>query len=125
VKYPPTYPDVGPELAIWASPDASTHPWIDPKEEDVRLLGSLDQTIEENLGIAMVYSIVLALQEAVLNLVHERAQVKRDEHTAVLLKAEEEENRKFAGTVVTPGKFILSCIIQIQESANELPFTSC
>jgi hypothetical protein len=104
VKYPAEYPEVAPDLAILAIEDEEEHPWFDAKEDASYLLNSLTQTIEDNIGIAMVYSIILALQDSVMLLMNQRAQVKRNEFEAIRNKAEEEENRKFAGSAVTRGK---------------------
>jgi hypothetical protein len=70
------------------------------------LLSTLTETIEENLGMAMIFTLVMALKESAERLVSERAQAARDEHAAVIAKAEEEENRKFEGTKVTRETFL-------------------
>lgn len=106
VRYPANYPDEAPDLSILSSPDAPKHPYLDVSSDRDQLLAALEPTIEENLGIAMIFTIVMALKESAENLISERAQVARDAHAAVIAKAEEEENRRFTGTPVTRESFL-------------------
>jgi hypothetical protein len=106
VNYPPDYPDDAPDLTILPSDDSSKHPYLDVANDRVALLSSLTSTIEENLGMAMIFTLVMALKEAAERLISERAQAARDVHSAEIAKAEEEENRKFVGTAVTRETFM-------------------
>ena len=87
------------------APDAPRHPLLDVANDKARLLEGLDPTIEESLGMAMVFTLVTTLKEAAENLIADRrraAQQVKDKESA---KAEEEENRKFHGTSVTRERF--------------------
>jgi RWD domain len=106
VSYPANYPDEAPDLNLLSSPDAPKHSYLDVSNDRDHLLSALAPTVEENLGMAMIFTLVMALKESAENLISERAQVTRDAHAAVAAKAEEEENRKFAGTQVTRERFL-------------------
>ncbi|KAL9617249.1 MAG: hypothetical protein Q9160_007930 [Pyrenula sp. 1 TL-2023] len=106
VLYPEQYPDIGPNLDITLPPDASKYPLLDVSEDKARLLDSLQPIIEENLGMAMVFTLVSSLKDSTELLIQERqaaAQALKDVEAA---KAEEEENRKFHGTAVTRESFL-------------------
>ncbi|KAJ1706854.1 RWD domain protein (Gir2) [Aspergillus flavus] len=106
VTYPADYPDVAPELEISAPPNAPKHPRLDVQEDRDRLLESLQPTIEENLGMAMVFTLVSALKENAEQLMSERVNAVHAQKEMEAAKAEEEENRKFQGTAVTRETFI-------------------
>jgi len=75
-------------------------------EDKVQLLKSLDTSIEENLSMAMIFTLVATLKESAEQLIIERqgaVQAEKDQEAA---KADEEENRKFHGTVVTKERFL-------------------
>lgn len=106
VSYPETYPDVAPDLDISNPANAPKHPFLDITEDKARLLKSLDSTIEENTGMAMIFTLVTTLKESAEQLIIERkgvVQAGKDQEAA---KAEEEENRKFHGTAVTRESFL-------------------
>ncbi len=106
VSYPETYPDIAPHLDLSNPPNAPKHPLLDVSEDKTQLLKSLDGPIEENLGMAMVFTLVSTLKEAAEQLIIERQgalQAQKDQKAA---QADEEENRKFHGTVVTRDRFI-------------------
>ncbi|KAK5017182.1 ubiquitin-conjugating enzyme/RWD-like protein [Cryomyces antarcticus] len=106
VQYPEGYPDEAPRLDIHAPPNAAKHEYLDVQEDKARLLDALQPTIEENLGMAMVFTLVSTLKDSAELLIAERqaaAQAIRDFESA---KAEEEENRKFHGTAVTRESFL-------------------
>ncbi|KAK8095379.1 RWD domain-containing protein [Apiospora kogelbergensis] len=85
VKYPDAYPDEAPQLDL--SPEQN-------------------ETIQENLGMAMVFTLVTTLKEKAEQLILDRRAEKARAHEEVLLAAEREENKKFHGTPVTRETFI-------------------
>ncbi|KAL2810467.1 RWD domain-containing protein [Aspergillus granulosus] len=107
VSYPEEYPDVAPELEISVPPNAPKHPRLDINEDHDRLLDALQPTIEENMGMAMVFSLVSALKESAELLMVERVNAVHAELEMQAAKAEEEENRKFQGTAVNRETFLV------------------
>jgi RWD domain len=106
ISYPDTYPDVAPNLDLSNPPNAPKHPLFDVSEDKFQLLQSLGSTIEENLGMAMIFTLVSTLKESAEQLIVERQgalQAQKDQKAA---EADEEENRKFHGTVVTRERFV-------------------
>ncbi|KAF4547813.1 RWD domain-containing protein [Elsinoe fawcettii] len=106
VAYPEAYPDEAPRLDIQAPPNAAKHPHFDVQDDKDQLLSSLESTIEENLGMAMVFTLVTTLKESAEQLILDRRASIQAEHEAEVLKAEAEENRKFEGTKVTRETFL-------------------
>ncbi|KAJ5567417.1 hypothetical protein N7535_006723 [Penicillium sp. DV-2018c] len=106
VSYPEEYPDVGPNLTITSPPNAPKHPRLDIQEDREQLMKALEPTIEENMGMAMVFTLVSALKESAEALITERANIVQAEMEQVAAKREEEENRKFHGTPVTVESFL-------------------
>ncbi|KAJ6108295.1 hypothetical protein N7523_009618 [Penicillium sp. IBT 18751x] len=106
VTYPEEYPDVAPQLSITSPPNAPKHSRLDIQEDREQLLEALQPTIEENMGMAMVFTLVSALKESAESLMSERANAVEAEREQVRAKAEEEENRKFQGTPVTRETFL-------------------
>ncbi|KAL3476341.1 RWD domain-containing protein [Aspergillus californicus] len=106
VSYPEEYPDVAPKLEISAPPNAPNHPRLDITEDRERLREALEPTIEENMGMAMVFTLVSALKESAELLMTERVNAVHAEMEVEAAKAEEEENRKFQGTVVNAETFL-------------------
>ncbi|EEQ90460.1 hypothetical protein RJZ56_006816 [Blastomyces dermatitidis] len=106
VSYPPQYPDVAPDLDLSAPPNAPKHPHFDIQEDRARLLESLQSTIEENMGMAMIFTIVDMLKEGAELLISERQAAIQALKEMESAKAEEEENRKFHGTAVTRESFL-------------------
>ena len=106
VRYTDDYPDRPPHLEILAPANAPPHPRFSVSADRDALLAQLAITAEENAGMAMVFSLVNTLKEAAEDLVQKR----RAETTRVLeeqaREAEQEENRKFQGQLVTPAAFI-------------------
>lgn len=106
VQYPENYPDEAPRLDISAPPNAPKYAYLDIQEDKARLVSSLEPTIEENMGMAMVFTLVSTLKDGAELLIKERqtaAQAAREFEAA---KAEEEENKKFHGTAVTRESFL-------------------
>lgn len=106
VSYPEDYPDVGPNLGISSPPNAVKHPRLDVQEDRDLLMESLQLTIEENLGMPMIFTLVSALKESAELLMTERANAIQAEIEEAAAKREEEENRKFQGTAVTVQSFL-------------------
>lgn len=106
VKYPDDYPDVPPHLEIHTIPNAPSHPNFNVADDREQLLASLDETIQENIGIAMVFTLVSALKEAAEQLIEDRKNVEEKAREELALAAEREENKKFEGTKVTPESFL-------------------
>ncbi|KAF6844144.1 rwd domain-containing protein [Colletotrichum musicola] len=106
VRYPDAYPDEPPMLDLQSTPNAAPHEWFNVSQDKERLLQGLDETIQENLGMAMVFTLVTTLKEAAESLVEGRKNAKAREHEEALLAAEREENKKFQGTPVTPETFL-------------------
>ncbi|KAI5209763.1 RWD-domain-containing protein [Aureobasidium subglaciale] len=101
VAYPEDYPDVAPRLDLSAPPNAPKHKHLDIQEDKARLLDGLTATIEENLGMAMVFTLVTTLKDEAELLISERQQAVQAEKDMEAAEAEAEENRKFEGTKVT------------------------
>ncbi|KAL4953887.1 RWD domain-containing protein [Aspergillus filifer] len=106
VSYPEEYPDVAPELELSAPPNAPKHPRLDISEDRERLLEALQPTIEENMGMAMVFTLVSALKESAELLMAERVNAVHAVMEMEAAQAEEEENRKFQGTTVNRETFL-------------------
>jgi hypothetical protein len=96
-----SYPDVAPRLDLSAPPNAPKHKHLDIQEDKTRLLDGLTATIEENLGMAMVFTLVTTLKDEAELLIAERQQAVQAEKDMQAAEAEAEENRKFEGTKVT------------------------
>ncbi|KAF4122475.1 RWD protein [Geosmithia morbida] len=106
VKYPDEYPDVAPHLEMHAVPDSPPHPNFNVAEDRERLLGALGETIQENIGMAMIFTIISTLKEAAEQLIQDRKDAAEAAHEQEVLAAEREENKKFHGTPVTPETFL-------------------
>lgn len=104
IKYPPTYPDVGPELDVTEHPD-SPESTLDVEADKALILNAVKNTIEENLGMAMVFQVVTELKEAAEDILRERFKVKEAERQRLIAIEEEKEMAKFRGTKVTPESF--------------------
>lgn len=106
VRYPEDYPEKAPHLDILAPPNAALHEHFNVAEDREQLLASLHETIEENLGMAMIFTIVSTLKDAAEQLVQDRKDVVVKEQEEIAAAAEREENKKFHGTAVTPETFL-------------------
>jgi hypothetical protein len=105
VKYPDSYPDEPPLLDLLPIPNAPVHPLFSVASDRENLLDGLKDTIEENMGMAMVFTLYSTLKENAEQLIAKRQAAVRHEHEQKLLAAEREENKKFHGTPVTPETF--------------------
>ncbi|KAI1079444.1 RWD-domain-containing protein [Whalleya microplaca] len=109
VRYPDAYPDEAPILDLsppQQNAPAAPHPHFAVAADKEQLLRGLDETVQENLGMAMIFTVVSALKEAAEALVAERRAVVAAAQEERLLAAEREENQKFHGTPVTPETFM-------------------
>jgi hypothetical protein len=106
VKYTTNYPDEAPDLDITQPPNAAKHPYLDIQDDKSTLLSGLTETITDNLGMQMVFTLVMALKDSAEALITERQNAKQAEIEMEAAKAEEEENRKFQGEAVTRESFL-------------------
>ena len=106
VRYPEDYPDKAPHLDLSAAQNSASHPLFNISEDKDELLSGLTATIEENLGMAMVFTLVTTLKEEAEQLVVQRREAAARVHEEALLAAEREENKKFHGTPVNPETFL-------------------
>lgn len=106
VRYPEAYPDEAPFLDITQPPNAPKHEHLDIQQDKAQLLEAVQPSIEESMGMAMVFTLVSTLKDAAEQLITERRQAVEAEKEAEALKAEEEENRKFEGEKVTRETFL-------------------
>ncbi|KAI3331835.1 RWD-domain-containing protein [Xylariaceae sp. AK1471] len=106
VRYPEAYPDEGPILDVSAPANAPPHPLFSVSTDKEQLLKGLDDAIQENLGMAMVFTLVTTLTEHAEQLMTERREAVERVREEAMLAAEREENKKFHGTPVTPETFL-------------------
>jgi hypothetical protein len=106
VRYPEGYPDEAPGLDVTTPPNAPRHPHLDIQEDKARLLDAMKPTIEENMGMAMVFALYSTLKDSAELLISERQQAIQAEKDFESQKAEAEENRKFEGQKVTRESFL-------------------
>lgn len=106
VRYTPNYPDEAPDLDITQPPNAPKHPYLDIHEDKATLLSSLSETITDNLGMQMIFTLVTTLKDIAELQISERQQAKQVLKEMEAQKAEEEENRKFQGEAVTRESFL-------------------
>ncbi|KAI0025333.1 RWD-domain-containing protein [Xylariomycetidae sp. FL0641] len=106
VRYPAGYPDEAPDLDLLPALDGGSHPRFSVAEDKHTLLSGLQDTIQENLGMAMVFTLVTTLTEAAEALIASRREAAARAREEVALEAERKENAKFHGTPVTPETFM-------------------
>ncbi|EFZ00157.1 RWD domain protein [Metarhizium robertsii] len=106
VRYPDEYPEVAPHLDLLAAQNSPSHQHFSISDDREQLLETIQETIQENLGMAMVFTIVSSLKEAAEQLIQDRKDSAARVHEEALLAAEREENKKFHGTQVTPETFL-------------------
>ncbi|KAI1499655.1 RWD-domain-containing protein [Biscogniauxia marginata] len=106
VRYPESYPDEPPILDLSGTGSSTPYRWLSVAEDKEQLLRGLEEAARENLGMAMVFTLVATLTEAAERLVGERRAAAARAREEVRLAAEREENKKFHGTPVTPETFL-------------------
>ncbi len=106
VRYPEDYPDKEPHLDLSAPPNATAHPLFSVAEDKEQLVAGLQDTIQDNLGMAMIFTLVSTLKEEAEQLVARRKAVAAKATEEVARAAEREENKKFHGTPVNPETFL-------------------
>lgn len=106
MAYPDDYPDEAPRLDVTAPPNALRHKYLDVAEDKARLLDALAPTVEENLGMAMVFTLVSTLKDSAELLISERMKAAEAQREMEMREAEEKENEKFHGTAVTRETFL-------------------
>lgn len=95
-----------PHLDLLAPPNAQPNDHFSIGDDRDALLAGVEETIQENLGMAMVFTIVSAIKEAAEQLIQDRKDAAANAQEEALLAAEREENKKFHGTAVTPETFL-------------------
>ncbi|KFY36328.1 hypothetical protein V494_05124 [Pseudogymnoascus sp. VKM F-4513 (FW-928)] len=100
VEYPENYPDEAPLVEICAPDDEVAHELFDIEVDRERLVDALNDSIEENMGMAMVFTLVSTVKDAAEQIIQERQEVKKQEHVKRVMAIEAEENKKFHGTPV-------------------------
>jgi RNAse (barnase) inhibitor barstar len=106
VSYPPNYPDEAPRLDLTQLPNAPKHVYLDIQEDKQRLLDSLADTIEENVGMPMIFTLITVLKDSAELLITERQNAKQALADMAAAKAEEAENLKFQGEAVNRETFL-------------------
>ena len=106
VKYPEDYPEQAPILELLPPPNAPAHPYFSVASDKESLLDGLTETIEDNMGMAMVFTLVSTLKDNAEQLVVSRQEAAQNVREQKMLAVEREENKKFHGTPVTPETFM-------------------
>ncbi|CUS13948.1 unnamed protein product [Tuber aestivum] len=105
VEYPPTYPDVPPALDLTLDANSPSSSISFPDDKNA-LLSALSPTIDENLGMEMIFTLTTTLKESAEEMLNTRAQEKENKREEELRKEEEKEMEKFRGTLVTSERFM-------------------
>ena len=106
VSYPPDYPDIAPGLSLSFPQQTQNFDHLQIPDDGPLLLSSLEETITESLGQAMIFTLISTLKENTENLIAERQKAVQAEEDKERAKAEEAENAKFHGTAVTSESFL-------------------
>ncbi|KAI2621090.1 RWD-domain-containing protein [Hypoxylon sp. NC1633] len=106
VRYPDDYPDEAPMLDLSPPHNAPPYPYFSIAADKEQLLKGIKGTILENIGMAMIFTLVTTLKENAEQLIIDRRAEAAKVHEEAVLAAEREENKKFHGTPVTPVTFM-------------------
>lgn len=106
VRYPDDYPDEPPHLDLLPPQNGSIHQYFSVSSDKDGLLSGLEETIQENLGMAMVFTLVTTIKENAEQLIIDRRGDADKHREEIALAAEREENKKFHGTQVNPETFL-------------------
>lgn len=106
VSLPEQYPSVAPNLDLHLLEPGTVHPPLDFPDDKELLLSQLSETIEENMGMAMIFTLASTLKDNAETLLSDRADKADKEREAILRKEEEKENEKFHGELVTRERFL-------------------
>ena len=98
-KFPKDYPDVGPEIEILSSENLEDRDEID-------ILDELNDMIPENLGAAMIFTLVSRAFEWITQVKEQKKLERAQEEERKKQELEESERKKFEGTRVTVESFI-------------------
>ncbi|KAF7304863.1 RWD-domain-containing protein [Mycena kentingensis (nom. inval.)] len=101
VEYGPSYPDAIPDLSLHTVEEGGE---LDD-DELAQLLDDLKGVAEENIGIAMTFTLVSHLRERLASLVKDRAEKVRKAEMEKERLAMEAEEARTRGTIVTPERF--------------------
>ncbi|KAL8801166.1 MAG: hypothetical protein Q9223_007104 [Gallowayella weberi] len=93
-------------LDLSLPPNAPKPSHLDLSTDRAPLMSSLIATIEENLGMAMVFTIVTVLRENIEALILERVAAIQTAKDQIAEEAEAKENAKFHGERVTRESFL-------------------
>lgn len=106
VRYPEDYPDKAPYLDLSADDGENKHPFFNIAEAKDELLKSLEPVIEENIGMAMVFTLVTTLKEEAEQVAIRAREAEAKVHEEAAQEAERKENEKFQGAAVTRESFL-------------------
>lgn len=106
VTYPLNYPDEPPILEVSNSKDLSNHDYLSFPEDGPQLLATLDETIQDSLGAAMVFTLISTLKDSAESLIASRTAAVQAEVDKAAVEAEAKENAKFHGEAVTRQSFL-------------------
>jgi len=101
VTYPDTYPDILPELELTPSGACALD-----DEDLTELTTELNTLGEENLGMAMVFTLASQLKDSTLALIARKAEKKEREAEARLMQSIQADESKFIGTKLTVENFL-------------------
>ncbi|CAG2247262.1 RWD domain-containing protein 1-like [Mytilus edulis] len=111
-QYVQNYPDEAPVFEITDLEN------LDEEYEDI-LNDFINEQISENLGMAMVFTIVSALQEKIAVIIEDRKRQEEEEKERVFREKEEAEQKRFEGTKVSVETF-LAWKLKFEAEVNEL-----
>lgn len=97
--YTPTYPDEAPVVEI-------EEPVNFEEGYETKLLDHLQASIEENIGMEMIFTLVSTAQEWLNERWDDFKKTQEDERERKILEAEEAERKRFEGTRVTVETFM-------------------